>query len=74
MLMERISYYKKKGITFYLAGVKGPVRDSLFRAGILNRIDINHFFMNIFTAVKFYKTGDREHQKKYAEYIHHTYK
>jgi len=74
MLMERISYYQKKGIIFYLAGVKGPVRDSLFRAGILNRIDINHFFMNIYTAVKFYRTGDREHQKKYAEYIHHTYK
>jgi len=74
MLMERISYYKKRGITFYLAGVKGPVRDTLFRAGILNIIDVNHFFMNIFTAVKFHKTGDREHQKKYAEYIHHTYK
>lgn len=74
MLMERINYYKKKDVTFYLAGVKGPVRDSLFRAGILNIIDINHFFMNIYTAVKFYKTGDREHQKKYAEYIHHTYK
>mgnify|MGYP005992200259 CR=1 FL=1 len=74
MLMERINYYAKKGITFYFAGVKGPVRDTLFRAGILNIIDINHFFMNIYTAVKFYKTGDREHQKKYAEYIHHTYK
>jgi sulfate permease, SulP family len=74
MLMERVSFYKKKGITFYFAGVKGPVRDSLFKAGILNIIDINHFFMNIFTAVKFYRTGDREHQIKYAEYIHHTYK
>ena len=74
MLMERIKYYKKKEITIYFAGVKGPVRDTLFRAGILNFIDINHFFMNIFTAVKFYKTGDREHQIKYAEYIHHTYK
>ncbi len=74
MLLDRINYYKKKGVVFYLAGVKGPVRDSLFKAGILNSIDINHFFMNIYTAVKFYKTGDREHQKKYAEYIHHTYK
>jgi SulP family sulfate permease len=74
MLMERISYYQKKGIIFYLAGVKGPVRDSLFKAGMLNIIDINHFFMNIYTAVKFHRTGDREHQKKYAEYIHHTYK
>ena len=74
MLIERINYFKKKGITVYFAGVKGPVRDTLFRAGILNSIDINHFFMNIFTAVKYYKTGDRDHQIKYAEYIHHTYK
>ncbi|NVK52530.1 MAG: solute carrier family 26 protein [Flavobacteriaceae bacterium] len=74
MLMDRVKYYQKKGITFYFAGVKGPVRDTLFRAGLLQIIDINHFFMNIYTAVKFYKTGDREHQKKYAEYIHHTYK
>lgn len=74
MLIERIVYYKKKGITFYFAGVKGPVRDSLFRAGILDVIDINHFFMNIYTAVKFFRTGDREHQKKYAEYIHQTYR
>jgi SulP family sulfate permease len=72
-LIERINYYKKKGVIFYFAGVKGPVRDSFFKAGILNSIDINHFFMNIYTAVKFYKTGDREHQKKYAEYIHQAY-
>jgi SulP family sulfate permease len=74
MLKERIKFYQKKEIKFYFAGVKGPVRDDLFKCGILQIIDINHFFMNIFTAVKFYKTGDREHQKKYAEYIHHTYK
>ncbi len=74
MLFERIKYYKKKEVVFYFAGVKGPVRDSFFRAGMLDIIDINHFFMNIYTAVKYYKTGDREHQKKYAEYIHQTYK
>uniref|UniRef100_UPI00404899BB SulP family inorganic anion transporter n=1 Tax=Polaribacter sp. TaxID=1920175 RepID=UPI00404899BB len=74
MLIERIKYYKKKDITFYFAGVKGPVRDALFRAGLLDVVDLNHFFMNIYTAVKYYRTGDREHQLKYAEYIHQAYK
>ncbi len=74
MLKERIKFYKKKDIKFYFAGVKGPVRDDLFKSGILEIIDINHFFMRSNQAVKFYKTGDRKHQEKYAKYIHHVYK
>ncbi|MDC1162025.1 solute carrier family 26 protein [Tenacibaculum sp.] len=73
MLKNRIKFYKKKGVVFYFAGVKGPVRDEFFRGGILDIIDINHFFMRANEAVKFYKTGDREHQKKYAQYIHQAY-
>ena len=74
MLKERIKFYKKKDITFLLAGVKGPVRDDLFRSGILSIIDVNHFFMRANDAVKFYKTGDREEQEKYAKYIHQAYR
>lgn len=73
MLKERVRYYKKKGIAFYFAGVKGPVRDDLFKSGLLEIIDINHFFMRANQAVKFYKTGDRKHQEKYAKYIHQSY-
>ena len=74
MLKERIKFYKKRDIKFYFAGVKGPVRDDLFRSGVLQIIDINHFFMRANQAVKYYKTGDRNHQKKYATYIHQAYK
>ena len=70
MLKESIKYYQKKDISFFLAGVKGPVRDDLFRSEILSIINVNHFFMRVNDAVKFYKTGDREDQKKYAKYIH----
>jgi len=73
MLKERILFCQKKGILFYFAGVKGPVRDDLFRSGILEIIDINHFFMLSNQAVMFYKTGDRKHQEKYAKYIHQSY-
>ncbi|EAQ43106.1 SulP family inorganic anion transporter [Polaribacter sp. MED152] len=74
MLKERIRFYQKKDVKFYFAGVKGPVRDDLFKCGILNIIDINHFFMRANQAVKFYKTGDRKHQEKFAKYIHQSYK
>ena len=74
MLKERIKYYQKKDIIFYFAGVKGPVRDDFFRSGILQIININHFFMRVNDAVKYYKTGDRKHQEKYAKYIHQAYK
>ncbi|TXD53398.1 MULTISPECIES: SulP family inorganic anion transporter [unclassified Polaribacter] len=74
MLKERIRFYQKKDVKFYFAGVKGPVRDDLFKSGILEIIDINHFFMRANQAVKFYKTGDRKHQEKYAKYIHQAYK
>ncbi|WP_369047984.1 SulP family inorganic anion transporter [Tenacibaculum sp. UWU-22] len=73
MLKERVKYYKNKGITFYFAGIKGPVRDVMFRSDMLDVISINHFFMRANGAVNFYKTGDREHQKKYAQYIHQAY-
>ena len=74
MLKERIKYYQKKDITFFFVGVKGPVRDDLFRSGILSVIEINHFFMRVNDAVKFYKTGDRKEQEKYAKYIHQAYR
>ncbi|MDG1451935.1 MAG: solute carrier family 26 protein [Polaribacter sp.] len=70
MLKESIKYYQKKDISFFLAGVKGPVRDDLFRSEILSIINVNHFFLRVNDAVKFHKTGDREDQKKYAKYIH----
>ncbi|PQJ75661.1 SulP family inorganic anion transporter [Polaribacter gangjinensis] len=74
MLKERIKYYQKKGVLFYFAGAKGPLRDALFKGGLLEIIDVNHFFMRANDAVKFFRTGDRKRQEKYAKYIHQAYK
>ncbi|WP_442267521.1 SulP family inorganic anion transporter [Tenacibaculum sp. ZS6-P6] len=74
MLKQQIQFYMKKEITFYLAGVKGPVRDDLFRGGLLEIINLDHFFMRVNGAVTFFKTGDNTNQKKYAQYIHQAYK
>ena len=74
MLKERIKFYQKKGVLFYFAGVKGPLRDALFKGGLLEIIDVNHFFMRANDAVKFFRTGDKKRQEKYAKYIHQAYK
>ena len=73
MLKERIRYFAKRNITFYFAGVKGPVRDDLFKGGLLDIVTLEHFFMRVNGAVNFYKTGNNENQKKYAQYIHQAY-
>lgn len=73
MLKQQIVYYHKRGIIFYFAGIKGPVRDALFKAGMLDVITIHHFFMRANGAVTFYKTGDNKNQIKYAQYIHQAY-
>ncbi len=73
MLKERIRYYQKKGILFYFAGVKGPVRDHLFRGKILDLITLDHFYMRVNGAVNYYKTGKKEYENKYANYIHQSY-
>lgn len=71
MLKDRIKYYKSRNIIFYFAGVKGTVRDALYKGELLKIININHFFMRVNDAVVFYKTGNNEIQQKYAQYIHH---
>ncbi|MDC0331677.1 solute carrier family 26 protein [Flavobacteriaceae bacterium] len=73
MLKERIRFYYKKNILFYFAGVKGPVRDHLFRGKILDIITLDHFYMRVNGAVNYYKTGEKEYQNKYANYIHQSY-
>ena len=73
MLKERIRYYQKRGILFYFAGVKGPVRDHLFTGKILDLITLDHFYMRVNGAVNYYKTGEKEYQNKYANYIHQAY-
>ena len=73
MLKERIKFYHKKNILFYFAGVKGPVRDHLFRGKILEIITLDHFYIRVNCAVNYYKTGEKEYQNKYANYIHQSY-
>jgi SulP family sulfate permease len=44
--------FKKRGIEFYIAGVKGPVRKVMKRSGLYDVLGGDHFFFTIDAAVK----------------------
>lgn len=50
-LEELTDSYRKKGIDFYFAGVKGPMRDALSRAHFTEKTGDDHFFLSTQDAV-----------------------
>jgi SulP family sulfate permease len=44
--------FKRKEITFYIAGIKAPVREVMKRSGLYNILGGDHFFFTIDAAVK----------------------
>lgn len=56
-----VDFLEKNGTKLYLAGAIGPVRDKLYRFGIMNRIGSNHQFLSIQSAL------DHYHKRKTAD-------
>ncbi len=52
MLSELLQEMKERNIRFLLAEVKGPVRDSLYKAGIMRALGEEHIFVNIDDALQ----------------------
>jgi sulfate permease, SulP family len=53
-LDEIHTYCETKNIQFYMAGVKGPVRDVLHKSHLFEKIGEDHFFMFIQNGVDFF--------------------
>ena len=53
-LREVKSYLERNGITLYLTGVIGPVRDQLYRTGIADELGQRNQFMYIGDAVEYF--------------------
>ena len=51
-LREVIDDYKTRGITLYLTGIIGPVRDALYRAGIIQYLGEDHIFLDVEEAME----------------------
>jgi sulfate permease, SulP family len=54
--------FKQKGIEFYIAGVKAPVRDVMKRSGLYAVLGSDHFFFTIDAAVKRFQDRTRPRQ------------
>jgi len=54
--------FKQKGIEFYIAGVKAPVRDVMKRSGLYAVLGSDHFFFTIDAAVKRFQDKTRQRQ------------
>lgn len=55
MLNELLTYLKKKGIKLCVADAIGPVRDILYKTGLMNKIGEDHHFMHVSDAVAFFE-------------------
>ena len=51
VLQEVIADYKKRNIEVYLTSVKGPIRDILYRSGLMDAIGRSNFFLDNETAM-----------------------
>ncbi|WP_139957619.1 SulP family inorganic anion transporter [Flavicella sediminum] len=69
MWNERIDFYASQGIKIYFTNVKGPVRDAMTKAGIIEKIGIENCFMSNQGALTFYETGSRDSQTNLSSYI-----
>jgi len=52
---DTLVFLKEKNIEFYVSSVKGPVRDVLAKAGMMEKIGEHNQFMTVNDAVEYYK-------------------
>ncbi|MCB9081509.1 MAG: solute carrier family 26 protein [Lewinellaceae bacterium] len=52
---EVMDYLQQRGIAFYLAGAIGPVRDILFKNGLMDIIGERHQFLSVADAVEYFQ-------------------
>jgi len=73
-LNELLDYFKTKEIKVLFTGLKGPVRDTFDKSGLINKIGFDQCFMSIQEAVDAYTEQKKNKQKnlKYLKYIKQT--
>ncbi len=61
----------EKGMGIAFSGLKGPVRDSMVKSGLMKKIQYDHCFMSVQEAVDYFKRTTLKEKKGYSyqEYI-----
>ena len=68
-LEEVVDLCQNLHIKFYLVGAKGPVRDIIYKSGLINKIKKAHCFIRIQHAVDYF---DQKDANRYSEYALQT--
>lgn len=68
MLVECFNEFRTGGIKIYLAGTIGPVRDIMYKSGLIDLIGENNMFMHVHDAVAHYDSDSSQQppQNKHA--------
>ncbi|MEL6276234.1 MAG: SulP family inorganic anion transporter, partial [Bacteroidota bacterium] len=69
LLFER---FAKANIQLYLCGAIGPVRDRLYRLGLMDRIGADHQFLSIQEAIRYYRMHNPEDRDWDRPALQHT--
>lgn len=59
MFGDIIKQYRDRGIAIYLAAVIGPVRDTLYKSGLIELIGEENLFVHVHSAVKHFDKVDQ---------------
>lgn len=57
-LEDVMNFLKNRNIRLFLTGTLGPVRDTLQKYGLVEKIGSKNFFLNIQAAVEYYKSSE----------------
>ena len=72
-LEELVDHYGEQGIKLYFCGVRGPVRDMLVKAHLIEKIGDQNFFPNMERAVEAIDANGQLHREwKYQQYTLQT--
>jgi len=64
-LEEVVSDFNSRNILVYFTGIKGPVRDIMFRSGFMEKVNEDYFFMSIHDAVNQFEAGNDNNLREY---------
>lgn len=67
-LDDMITDFKNQGIQVMFSGVKGPVRDAMVKADMIDKVGKENFFMSVQSAVDRHNTQNHE-RKDHNQYI-----
>ena len=72
ILKDMLSIMEEKGIKFYISGVIGPVRDKMYRNGLIDEIGVENHFMRIHDAVQHYTNDKTDEEHRWTEEVAQT--